>query len=338
VIDVAHVSKTFDGPTGSSEVLHDVSLQVDRGQIAAVIGPSGAGKSTLARCINMLAAPTTGTVTVGGQELTVLGERELAAARRRIGMIFQASSLLTRRTAARNIGLPLEMAGASRGERNRRVAELLERVGLGDRGDAYPRELSGGQRQRIGIARALATGPDVLLSDEATSGLDPEATRAILGLLRGLRDDLGLTILLITHEMDVVREIADHATLLRDGRVVEAGAVRDLLHDADSALGRGLLPERPPVAGANGELWLHVTYTRADVAPDWLGRLERETGARVGLLGATVESVGGHPAGRVTISVSGAPSEAEIVTLLAGWGLHVSRVEQNEDPELAGIA
>jgi ABC-type methionine transport system ATPase subunit len=337
VIEVVAVSKTFDGPTGSSEVLHDVSVSVARGQIAAVSGPSGAGKTTLARCINALERPTTGRVVVDGQDLTDLSERQLSVTRRRIGTIFQASSLLTRRTAARNVALPLEMAGVDRRERDRRVAELLERVGLGDRGGAHPRELSGGQRQRVGIARALATAPHILLSDEATSGLDPEATRSILALLRELRDDLGLTILLITHEMDVVRAIADHATLLRAGRVVETGAVSDLLHDPASALGRGLLPP-PAAAFAADGLVLHLTYARADVAPDWIGRLERETGARVGLLGATVEAIGEHPAGRVTIAVAGGPSEPELTALLTVSGLHVDRVEHGRPSAIAEVA
>jgi ABC-type methionine transport system ATPase subunit len=337
MIQVVRVSKAFDGPKGPSEVLHDVSLEVGRGQIAAVIGPSGAGKSTLVRCINLLERPTSGRVVVDGQDLLTLRESELSVARRRIGMVFQSSSLLARRTAARNVALPLEMAGEGRRAREARTAELLERVGLGDRGDAYPRELSGGQRQRIGIARALATSPSILLSDEATSGLDPETTRQILALLRELRDDLGLTILLITHEMEVVREIADHATLLRHGRVVESGAVRDLLHDPESVLGRGLLPDRPPAAGAEGGLVLHLTYARSDVAPDWIGRLERDAGVRVALLGATIEAIGEHPAGRVTIAVSGADDPSAVTERLTAWGLHVDRTAPGV-AQAAGVA
>jgi len=245
VIDVDALTKTF--PRGGREhtVLDGVSLHVEAGRIAGVIGPSGAGKSTLARCVNLLERPTAGAITVDGVELSALPERRLQAARRRIGTIFQAASLLSSRTVSGNVALPLELAGAGRAERRARVAELVERVGLTSHADAYPSQLSGGQRQRVGIARALALRPVVLLSDEATSGLDPETTRTILALLRELRDDLGLTIMLITHEMDVVRDMCDQVTLLRDGRVAESGTVAELVADPASHLGRALVPDRP---------------------------------------------------------------------------------------------
>ncbi|WP_320670676.1 methionine ABC transporter ATP-binding protein [Patulibacter defluvii] len=325
MIQVESLRKTFRRDGHDVVVLDDVSLTVEAGRIAGVIGPSGAGKSTLARTINLLERPTSGTVVVAGQELTRLRERELQAARRRIGTIFQSASLLSARTVSGNVALPLELAGIGRAERRRRVAELVERVGLTHHADAYPAQLSGGQRQRVGIARALALRPDVLLSDEATSGLDPETTRTILALLRELRDDLGLTILLITHEMDVVRDVCDEVTLLRDGRVVESGPLQRLVTTPDSVLGRGLVPERPiGAAGAGRESW-RIGYARADVDPAWLATLQAELDAPIELLGAAVEAIDGRPAGHVTIALpAGGP---DLRALLAGRGLDARRID-----------
>ncbi|EHN11196.1 Methionine ABC transporter ATP-binding protein [Patulibacter medicamentivorans] len=336
VIQVESLSKTFRRDGHDVTVLDDVSLSVAAGRIAGVIGPSGAGKSTLARTINLLECPTSGTVTVAGQELTRLRERDLQAARRRIGTIFQSASLLSSRTVAGNVALPLELAGIGRAERRARVAELVERVGLTHHAGAYPAQLSGGQRQRVGIARALALRPDVLLSDEATSGLDTATTRTILALLRELRDDLGLTILLITHEMDVVRDVCDEVTLLRGGRVVESGALADLVADPRSALGRGLIPERPvgrPAAGR--EAW-RVRYTERQVDPAWLALLQQEVGAPIELLGAAVEAVDGRPAGHVTIALpAGGP---DLGALLAERGLDARRLPEVElDPLADGV-
>ncbi|MEV4418993.1 ATP-binding cassette domain-containing protein [Patulibacter sp. NPDC049589] len=324
MIQVDALTKSFRRDGHDHVVLDDVTLHVATGRIAGVIGPSGAGKSTLARCVNLLDRPTSGTVTVGDQELTALGDRGLQAARRRIGTIFQAANLLSSRTVAGNVALPLEIAGVPRAERRERVAELVARVGLEDHARAYPAQLSGGQRQRVGIARALALRPDVLLSDEATSGLDPDTTRSILALLRGLRDDLGLTILLITHEMEVVRDVCDQVALLRDGRIVEHGDVAALVKDPGSALGRGLVPARPVAdAPAGGQAW-RVTYTDGDVDPGWLGGLERELGARVALLGASVEAVDGRPSGHVTVALD--DPAVDLAARLRDRGLHAARL------------
>jgi ABC-type methionine transport system ATPase subunit len=329
VIHVDDLTKTFRRDGRDTNVLDGVTLHVETGAIAGVVGPSGAGKSTLARCVNLLERPTSGRITVAGQDLTALGDRELQAARRRIGTIFQSASLLSSRTAEANVALPLELAGVGRAERRTRTAELLERVGLTDHATAYPAQLSGGQRQRVGIARALALRPDVLLSDEATSGLDPDTTRSILALLRGLRDDLGLTILLITHEMDVVRDICDQVALLRDGKVVEQGAIADLVTDPASALGRGLVPVRPAADAAGRSAW-RVTYGRTDVDPGWIGTLQAELGTPVELLGAHVEAVDGRPAGHVTLAV--ADPAVDLAPRLAPRGLHAERVATPDDP------
>ncbi|MEU8002178.1 methionine ABC transporter ATP-binding protein [Catellatospora sp. NPDC049111] len=213
--------------------LDGVDLHVAPGEVYGVVGRSGAGKSTLLRAVNLLERPDSGTVRVAGQELTALAPRELRAARRRIGMIFQQFHLLSARTVAGNVALPLELAGVSRAGR---VRELLDLVGLADRAGEHPSRLSGGQRQRVAIARALATDPPVLLCDEATSALDPYTTVEILQLLRDLNRRLGLTILLITHDLGVVQRICDRAGVLEAGRLVESGPVAGLLGQPESAL------------------------------------------------------------------------------------------------------
>ncbi|MFL1433065.1 MULTISPECIES: methionine ABC transporter ATP-binding protein, partial [unclassified Nocardiopsis] len=218
--------------------LNGVDLHVEPGEIYGVVGQSGAGKSTLLRSVNLLERPDAGTVTVAGEELTSLRGARLRTARRGIGMVHQHFALLSSRTVAGNVGFPLEVAGVGRAERRERVGELLDLVGLGDKARAYPSQLSGGQKQRVGIARALASHPKVLLSDEATSALDPATTDSILALLRRLRDELGLTILLITHEMDVIKKICDSAAIMENGEFREAGRVLDLIGTPGSLLAR----------------------------------------------------------------------------------------------------
>ncbi|GID51998.1 methionine import ATP-binding protein MetN [Actinoplanes couchii] len=219
-----------------------VDLSVGEGEVYGVLGQSGAGKSTLLRCVNMLERPDEGTVTVDGRDLTKLRRGDLRIARQGIGMIHQHFALLSSRTVAGNVAFALEVTGTPRAERRTRVAELLELVGLGERADAYPAQLSGGQKQRVGIARALAARPKVLLSDEATSALDPETTESILRLLLDLNKRLGLTVLLITHEMTVVKRICTSAAVMRDGRFVESGTITDLLKRPGSELARDLFP------------------------------------------------------------------------------------------------
>jgi ABC-type methionine transport system ATPase subunit len=273
----------------------------------------------------MLERPSSGRVLLDGEDLTALRERHLREARRSIGTVFQASSLLSRKTAAQNVALPLDFLEVDRAQRDGRVAELLERVGLGDRGGAYPHELSGGQRQRVGIARALALRPSVLLSDEATSGLDPATTKSVLAMLSQLRDDLGLTILLITHEMDVVREIGDRVALLEEGRIVEEGRLEQLMRDPASALGASLLPHPTPAAGdGESDVW-RVHYVSDRVDPDWIGQLSRALDAPVALLAAAIESLGADPVGRATIALP--PRDPELVRdRLAASGLHAEPV------------
>ncbi|MBC7725908.1 MAG: ATP-binding cassette domain-containing protein [Burkholderiaceae bacterium] len=304
MISIEQLTKVYGHGKNSTVVLDRLDLTVDAGEIFAVVGPSGAGKSTLAQCVNLLERPTAGSVLVNGENLSRLGERQLRVARRRIGTIFQSDSLYSRRTAAQNIALPLDYLGVTAAETKRRVGELLERVGLSDRAGHYPHQLSGGQRQRVGIARALALRPSILLSDEATSGLDPESTASIVTLLRELRTDLGLSILFITHEMDTVLQVADSVARLDHGHIVESGSIVDLLRDPESALGRALRPARPHVAAQSGQNEWHLTYTSPDVPADWVSRLAAALGETVSLLGASIETVDGRAVGHATVGVS----------------------------------
>jgi len=213
------VTKRF----GALAAIDDISLEVRRGEILGIIGRSGAGKSTLIRCLNGLEKPDQGKIEIGGQDIVPLNESALRAVRGRIGMIFQHFNLISQKSVASNVALPLKIAGWDRARRKVRVAELLDLVGLGAKADAYPAQLSGGQKQRVGIARALAASPELLLSDEATSALDPETTTSILALLKDINRKLGLTILLITHEMSVMRAVTDRVVVLDHGKVVEQG-------------------------------------------------------------------------------------------------------------------
>lgn len=228
IILLDRVSKRF--PDGTA-ALADVSLAVPRGAMFGIIGRSGAGKSTLLRLINGLEKPSAGTVTVDGLSLAGADGATMRTIRRRAAMIFQSFGLLANRTVAANVALPLELAGVPLAERRERTAALLARVGLVDKADVHPARLSGGQRQRVGIARALATRPDILLCDEATSALDPETTRSVLGLLRELNQELGLTVVLITHEMAVIRAVCDRVAVLDAGRLVETGTTEAILAD-----------------------------------------------------------------------------------------------------------
>ncbi|MHC9293653.1 methionine ABC transporter ATP-binding protein [Mycobacterium sp. LTG2003] len=323
MIDIQSVNKVFALGSSTVDVLDDVSLQVPRRSITGVIGPSGAGKTTLLRCVNRLESPDSGDIVVDGTTVTgPLKNREVIALRRKIGMVFQSSSLLAHRTAAGNIAYPLEVHGVDRARRRRRVDELLDRVGLSRHAGSYPSELSGGQRQRVGIARALALNPPVLLADEATSGLDPTTTASILSLLRELRDDLDLTILLITHEMDVVRRACDRATLLRDGRVIDGGVVSDLAADPDSELGRQLFAEPMTRLGDDDEVELSVRLGRSSTGEDWLAELTVAVGVRPKLMAASIEAIGGRTVGVARITV---PADAECDCRKWLWanGIHV---------------
>ncbi|MCX5195298.1 ATP-binding cassette domain-containing protein [Streptomyces sp. NBC_00249] len=325
-IELRGVTKEFPGGT---RAVDGVSLTVDKGSVFGVVGHSGAGKSTLLRLVNGLEEPTSGSVLVGGQDLATLGERRLRPVRRDIGMIFQQFNLFRSRTVLGNVLYPLRLAGTDRATARARAEETLEFVGLSGHGGRYPEQLSGGQRQRVGIARALATRPKVLLCDEATSALDPQTTGEVLALLRRVNRELGVTVLLITHEMEVVRTLCDRVAVMEDGKVVESGEVYEVFarprHRTTAAFVRSALhsePDDPQLerlrARHPGRL---VTVPVVDGEPvmDRLSPLLREHGVDFTLVHGGVGEVSGRPLGSVTLALRGTPGGVEAVAAaLAG--------------------
>ncbi|WP_031507646.1 methionine ABC transporter ATP-binding protein [Streptomyces megasporus] len=310
MITTTGLTKVYRSRGRDVTALDGVDLHVREGEIFGVVGRSGAGKSSLIRCVNLLERPTSGTVVVDGQDLTALAGRgpragaALRRARSRIGMVFQHFNLLSSRTVQGNVELPLEILGVPGRERARKARELLGLVGLADHARAWPAQLSGGQKQRVGIARALAGDPKVLLSDEATSALDPETTRSVLDLLRDLNRQLGLTILLITHEMDVVKSICDSAALMRDGKVVESGTLSGLLATPGSELARELFPlGGPPPEGDHTVV--DVTFHGDSAARPLISQLSRTYDIDVSILGAAMDTIAGRQVGRMRIELPG---------------------------------
>ncbi|WP_145536159.1 methionine ABC transporter ATP-binding protein [Yersinia thracica] len=303
MISIERLSKTYAQGGLPMVALEEVSLEIPTGSVFGIIGRSGAGKSTLIRCLNLLERPTSGRIQVDGRELTTLSDRELRLQRQNIGMIFQNFHLLHSRNVWDNIAVGLEIKGIPKVQRQKRVAELLDLVGLTDKAQAFPSQLSGGQKQRVGIARALAAKPAYLLSDEATSALDPETTASILALLSDINRQLGLTIVLITHELDVVKSICDTAALLERGRVVETGAIADLLSSPHSRLGRALLPARG-AASLSGTPVAELTFFDTVSASPVLSELSQLHAIGVTLLGGGVESIAGQRVGRLQVDFS----------------------------------
>lgn len=320
MITLDEVRKVYRVRGGDVVALDGIDLKIPAGQIHGIVGESGAGKSTLIRCLTGLESPTSGTVTVDGQNIAALRESERRVARRRIGMVFQHVNLLEARTAAANIAYPLAIVKTGREERKARVAELLELVGLNGRGDSYPAQLSGGQRQRVGIARALATSPSVLLCDEPTSALDTATTRQILRLIRDVRDRLGITVVIITHETSVVREVCDAATLLESGRIVESGTLSDLTANPTSRLSRALIPVPDvPLHTGNSLISVYGGGTEADLARA-LQVIAAEPDAKV--VAGAIETIGGTRVGRWNLEVTEADRH-QVRNRLSDAGLHV---------------
>ena len=315
MIDLTGVSKVYPVKNGGQVVALDgVNLHVDRGSIHGIVGRSGAGKSTLIRCLTALEKPTEGHIVVDGHDLAALSGKPLRAARRRIGMVFQAANLLDARTAAENIGYPLKLAGVPAAQRRARVEELLALVGLEGRGDSYPSQLSGGQRQRVGIARALADEPAVLLCDEPTSALDTESTAQVLSLLREIRDVAGVTVVIITHEMSVVREICDSVTLLGHGQVLQTGTLEEVVADSGTPLARELVPmplvESESTAGAatldgrwKDSVLLDVVFTSHPGVPTGATVLRLASSMGADVTAGTFESLGSVQVGRLALTV-----------------------------------
>lgn len=330
LVQLDTVSKSFKLAGGRSmAALDGVSLAVKLGCIMGVIGPSGAGKSTLIRCVNLLERPDSGRVRVAGQDLTALPADDLRVARRGIGMIFQHFNLLSGRTVAGNVALALEIAGTPPGERTHRIAELLQLVGLSDKADVYPARLSGGQKQRVGIARALATRPRLLLCDEATSALDPETTADILDLVRSLRDRLTLTVLLITHEMAVVKALCDEVAVLDRGRIVEHGRVFDVFTRPQTALARrfvgevigdaipeGTIAQLPGAEAGEARRIMRVLFAGPHSTRAVISEASRRFGVDLNIISGRIDAIGGEPFGLMALACYGAP---ERVDQSVGW-------------------
>ncbi|RUS65891.1 Methionine import ATP-binding protein MetN [Saezia sanguinis] len=312
-----HLRKIYQSERGHLHALNDVNLEINAGEIFGIIGRSGAGKSTLVRCINLLEQPTSGEVWVGKQNMTQLNAQQLRVARRRIGMIFQHFNLLSSRTVFENVALPLELVKMPRAEISKRVVSLLELVGLTENANKYVAQISGGQKQRVGIARALANQPQVLLSDEATSALDPETTRSTLALLKQVNRELGVTIIMITHQMEVVQRVCDRVAVIDHGVVVEEGMVRDVFgypktDTTKSLVGEATGQELPKEtvnqilskAGPDTRIWQITGHQ-----PDVLTQLVKQFGLDVAFVQALVEDYQGIPLGSLLMQVTG-PQDA----------------------------
>ena len=308
MIEIKNLSKTFSLADGHVDALKDITLTVEDGDIFGIIGMSGAGKSTLVRCINLLERPTSGTVSIDGQDLGTLSEKELRRVRRDVTMIFQHFNLLMQKNCLKNVCFPMELSGVKKAEAEKRALELLEIVGLRDKALAYPSQLSGGQQQRVAIARALATDPKVLLCDEATSALDPSTTHSILELLREITRELGITIIIITHQMNVVESICRHVAILENGTIVETGEVGEVFSSPKSAAAQSLVfPE-----GNSSILWtapgarlIRVVFNGADATgTPLIARMATEIGVEANIAYASTRGIDGRTYGSMLLSVT----------------------------------
>ena len=327
MIELRDIVQTYAGPQGPVQALRGIDLSVARGQIFGIIGRSGAGKSSLVRTINLLNRPVSGTVQVDGRELTALDGPALRAARRDIGMVFQHFNLLSSRTVFDNVALPLELEGLRRAEIVARVEPLLELVGLAALRDRYPAHISGGQKQRVGIARALASRPKVLLSDEATSALDPETTRSILALLREVQRGLGLTVVLITHQMQVIKQIANQVAVIDAGRIVEQGDTLEVFSRPQHATTCSLLDDVVPQAlpaqvldrvrallggvPASQASLLRLVFAGANSDTPVLSDVVRRFGVDLNFVHGQIDDVGGQPFGTLAVLARGAQEQLQ---------------------------
>lgn len=326
MIDIQDLSLTYAGPQGPVHALKNINLHIQAGEVFGIIGRSGAGKSSLVRCMNLLNRPVSGKMIVNGRDLLQLSDAQLRQARQEIGMVFQHFNLLSSRTVFDNAALPLELAGVSKAEIAQRITPLLELVGLAHLANRYPAQISGGQKQRVGIARALASNPRVLLSDEATSALDPETTRSILDLLRQVNRELGVTVVLITHQMQVIKQIADRVAVMEAGQVVELGAVLDVFTNPQQAITQSLIDEIVPQelpasvqervqaltlglpAGQSGQL-LRLSYAGDSAYQPVLSHLIRELGLDLSILHGQIDDIQGQTFGSLAVFASGPPAQ-----------------------------
>ena len=347
MIKLKNVSKSFGNGQSAFYAVRDVSLEINKGDTYGIIGYSGAGKSTLVRCINLLERPTSGKVIVNGQELTALPTRDLLKARKNIGMIFQHFALMPSRTIAANVEFPLKGLGLSSADREQRVDDLLELVGIADKASAYPSELSGGQKQRAAIARALAPNPDVLICDEATSALDPQTTAAILKLLKELNKRLGITLVVIAHDMGVVKEVCNKVAVMKDGRIIEQGGVYELFSEPREELTRDFIRStsnlskvddflnsgKEIITIAPGEVLVRLNYLRHNAEYPMITTTARRFNVDLDIIFADVDVVQGSPIGGTVAIVSG--ERKAVSASLAYLADHDVNVEVLRDERVA---
>jgi len=336
MIRLENVTKTFKVKDKTVTAVDDVSLEISKGEIFGIIGFSGAGKSTLVRCMNLLEVPTSGSVYFDGNDLLGVSDRELRNSRRKIGMIFQQFNLLEQRTVIKNVCYPLELEGINKDEARLRAQKLLEIVDLKDKENAYPSQLSGGQKQRVAIARALSTNPQVLLCDEATSALDPITTKGVLSLLKKINREMGVTIVVITHEMKVVEQICDRVAIMNKGRVEEKGPVRDVFLNPKTETSRKLV-----FSGENrtdiksDRRCIRIVFDGLSSYKPVIAELILETKVKLNILGANTEDIGGIAFGQMLIERPDEKSAEIIKKYLEKQGIRYEELEIGSKEEVA---
>jgi len=331
IIRIRDLSKIFDSQGLKVTALDNLNMDIYSGDIYGIIGMSGAGKSTLVRCINALEKPTSGTVIFDGKDLSALSPRELNITRRSMSMIFQQFNLLAQRTALSNVCFPLEIAGVPRNKAKAKARELLELVGIADKETSYPSQLSGGQKQRVAIARALATDPKVLLCDEATSALDPTTTLSILALLKDIHKRLGITIVIITHEMGVIEKICSHVAILEDGNIAEAGTVEDIFTRPKSAAARKLVYPDEGRSGYIGERCVRIVFDGSSSYEPVFSNMILDCKAPVNIMFADMKDIEGKALGQMIVQLPEDKMQAEkVIGYLRSKGLEVEEVAAGE--------
>lgn len=320
-----NISKQFAAKDGIVEALKNINLSIEKGDIYGIIGMSGAGKSTLVRCINLLERPTEGKVYIEGEEFTAMSPRELRKHRKKIGMIFQQFNLFAARTVYENVAFPLKRSQLSKKEKKEKVNQLLRLVELEEKADVYPSQLSGGQKQRVAIARALASDPQILLSDESTSALDPKTTKAILELLKKVNKELDITIVVITHEMQVIKDICNKVAVMKGGVVVESGNVFDIFANPKEAITREFVENTTNLSKITeliethkellniqpGEVVLRSSYIKRDVSEALVSQISRKFGLNVNIIFGNIELIGGNPIGGLVSIIQGNPEQID---------------------------
>lgn len=328
IIEIKGLTKIFNARDKQVEALRNIELSIDEGNIFGIIGMSGAGKSTLVRCINYLEKPTSGSIVVDGKDLSELNEKQLRNVRQSMGMIFQQFNLLMQRTAEENITFPLEIAGIKKKDAKKRANELLEIVGLVDKAGSYPSQLSGGQKQRVAIARALATNPKVLLCDEATSALDPTTTRSILDLLKDINKRLGITIVIITHEMSVIEQICSHVAIIDESVIAEQGRVSEVFsHPKTLSAQKLVYPEGKKNEHFIGKRCCRIVFEGSSSFDPVIARMILECKAQVNILFADMKDIDGKAFGQLVLQLpQDDVASAEIIRYLKSQNLSVEEV------------